>query len=558
MATEKELEQARRARVLKLQAAGTQAYPQFSFDDIESARRSCLEAASIAKNPELRATMPTEATLGQDNSTQGAHREFTIYGRVVAKRGPFLVIRTSAGDVQALIRADALPAEQALQYKAVDLADHVVVEGPMLQTRTGDVAIHARSYRHAGKTLLPPPEKWKGLSDIEKRYRERYVDLFANPEVADVFRARGLIVSSLRSFLDARGFLEVETPLLHPLRGGATAHPFTTHHRALDLSLYLRIAPELYLKRLLVGGLDRVYEIGRAFRNEGISTRHNPEFTILELYMAFARCQDLIVLTEAMFQHVDEAIRTQFAHRSDWVEKRSFSLTSTWKKVQQRQSILDAAKFFADASNSLPPDEVTPAHQALSAGMNEEVLRKPEALAALCQTLVPLLPKSNRDYLKRVRTYGEQVFALFEIFVEPILSSLYRNNENTHSVPVFITEYPADVSPLARRQDEDPVFTDRFELFIEGREVANAFTELNDPDDQADRFRDQLERQKSGDEEAMDFDADYVRALQHGMPPAAGFGMGVDRLTMLFCGQESIRDVLLFPLLRPETKVSDE
>jgi lysyl-tRNA synthetase class 2 len=335
----------------------------------------------------------------------------------------------------------------------------------------------------------------------------------------------------------------VETPLLHPLRGGAIAKPFSTHHNTLDMQLYLRIAPELYLKRLLVGGLERVYEIGRAFRNEGVSTRHNPEFTILEFYMAYATVDDLLDLTERLLRHVDRALAQEYPDLTG--ARNTFTLSEPFARVRMRDAIAD--RVARSGQGTLAPT-------AFDGVLERATLDSAERLLALLEARSDALPKENRAQLSKCTSHGERLFFLYELLVEPDLPLLYRSQDGTRSLPVFIMEYPAEVSPLARRNDADPAFVDRFELFIEGREVANAFSELNDPDDQAGRFQAQLEQRARGDEEAMDFDADYIRALSYGMPPAAGFGLGVDRLVMTLCNQASIRDVLLFPLLRPEAR----
>lgn len=530
MATEEELKEARRAKARALTDQGTQPWPNdFRVDsDAERMRR---EFVRLANDETARADLPEE---------DQAAGEVLLYGRVIAKRGPFLVIRTPYGDAQALVRPENLPDGEATQLGVLDLADHVAVVGAPMRTRTGAAAVKATRYRHVSKALLPPPAKWHGLKDVEKRYRERYVDLFANPDVARVFRARSLIVQRLRRFLDEHGFLEVETPLLHGVRGGATARPFVTHHNALDLDLYLRIAPELYLKRLLVGGLDRVYELGRTFRNEGISTRHNPEFTILEFYQAYATYQDLMDVTERMIRSVDAALAEAFPHITS---ARPFELHDDWPRVPMRQAIL--RRIERSGEDGIPDTPFAPV-------LDEATLNDADMLAQACARVEGELDPDHRKALGKCESYGERVFVLFEILSEPVLATLYRTDDDDKSLPVFITEFPVEVSPLARRNDDDPRWVDRFELFVEGREVANAFSELNDPDDQAERFRGQLAARERGDEEAMDFDADYIRALLHGMPPAAGFGLGVDRFTMLLLGETSIRDVLLFPLLRPE------
>jgi lysyl-tRNA synthetase class 2 len=532
VATEDELRAARQAHATAIEAAGTKAFPNdFRANPAIEAQRRGLVA--LAEGPaEAREGLPHEDGIAPDAE------HFPLYGRVMAKRGPFVVFQTPYGKAQALVRAEALPPEDARLFAEVDLADHAYVSGPLLRTKTGALAVQALRWRHLGKAMLPPPDKWHGLTDIEKRYRERYVDLFANPDVGAVFRARSLIVRELRAFLDTRAFLEVETPMLHQLRGGATAKPFHTHHNALDLPLFLRIAPELYLKRLIVGGFDRVYEIGRSFRNEGVSARHNPEFTMLEAYLAYATVDDWMDLLEAMLKQADERVRELFPKLT---EHRTFSFSAPWKRVRMRDAIVERA---ARAGQGEVPASPFAAH------LTREVVYDEAKLRAACDAVAPSLDEHARKLLAKAKTHGERLFLLYELVVESDLTLLYRTDDGAQSLPVFITDYPFEVSPLARRNDVEPAFTDRFELFVDGREVANAFSELNDPDDQADRFRRQLDNRAGGDEEAMDYDADYIRALSHGMPPAAGMGLGVDRLTMLLCGQASIRDVLLFPLLR--------
>ena len=532
MASEEELTRARRAKFEKLEQAGTRAFPN-TFRADEPSRMRALE---VSLDGAARAALPTEAEL------QGTEPSHALFGRVIAKRGPFVVLRTPYGDMQALVRKERLTETEQAQLAALDLSDFVEVSGPLIRTGTGAAAVRADRYAHVSKALLPPPDKWHGLTDVEKRYRERYVDLFASPEVARVFRARSLVIRALRSFLDARSFLEVETPLLHPLRGGATAKPFTTHHNTLDMQLYLRIAPELYLKRLLVGGLDRVYEIGRCFRNEGVSARHNPEFTMLEFYMAYGAADDLLSLSEALLREVDAAVRAEYPELS---QERSFTLTEPFARVTMREAIAERVARSGQG-------ELTAT--AFDGALDLSAVRSGEKLEKLVNERLPVLPKEAQTLLKKCSSHGERLFALYELLVEPDLTKLYRTKDGSKSLPVFILEYPSEVSPLARRSDRDPSFVDRFELFIEGREVANAFSELNDPEDQAGRFQGQLDNRARGDEEAMDFDADYIRALSYGMPPAAGFGLGVDRLVMTLCGQPSIRDVLFFPLLRPEAR----
>jgi lysyl-tRNA synthetase class 2 len=532
VASEEELILARRKHAEALAAAGSRAFPNgFIGDD-----RLRREVVAIANDEARRAALPGEAELPDDASP------YPLYGRVLAKRGPFLVIQTPHGSAQALVRPENLPPSDAAQFELVDLADHVFVEGPLLKTRTGALTVKAQRYQHLGKALLPPPAKWHGLTDVEKRYRERYVDLFANPEVAEVFRARGQILSSLRHFLTSHDFLEVETPILQPLLGGATARPFHTHHNALDIPLYLRVAPELYLKRLLVGGFDRVFELGRTFRNEGVSTRHNPEFSMLEAYMAYATWESWIDLLQKMVRAVDAELTESFPR---FATGRSVDFQAPWARVTMREAL-------AERLDRAGRDEVP--QTRWSKRLSRAVVFDPAQLAHVVEATLPELDEPTRKAFAQHKSYGGYVYTLFELLAEPELPKLYRTASNAQAVPVFITEFPVEQSPLARRNDDDPQWVDRFELFAEGRELANAFSELNDPDDQAERFTQQLANRERGDEEAMDFDHDYIRALSHGLPPSAGLGVGVDRLVMALCGQSSIRDVLLFPLLKPEVR----
>ena len=497
----------------------------------------------------LRRTIVLEAEDGgvaaeewkpEDELAEDAPR-FPLYGRVTAKRGPFLKIQTPYGSCQAYFSKEAQKVDGLKgRLKRTDLGDHVYVEGQKMATKTGDRALRCASLAQVSKALLPPPEKWHGLKDVEKRYRERYVDLFANPEVAKVFRARSAIVASLRRFFDERDYLEVETPLLHSVRGGATAKPFETHHNALDLDLYLRIAPELYLKRLLVGGFDRVYEIGRNFRNEGISTRHNPEFTMLECYTAYATYEELMDLMVELFRAVDGAVVGRWP---EMAEGRSWTVAEDFARIPMRRAIVDRVERAGRDGVAETP---------WSAVLDEATVYDAGRLDAACAKMIDRVDPVERKQLSGCENAGERIFLLYELLAEPELTRMYRSADGEHSVPVCVTEFPFEVSPLSRRNDDDPAFVDRFELFVDGRELVNAFSELNDPDDQAARFRAQVEMAARGNEEAMDYDADYVRALSYGMPPAAGFGLGVDRLVMLLCNQPSIRDVLLFPTLRPE------
>jgi len=457
VATEDELRQTRLNKAERLRELGVLPYPNSwrATDELEEKRR---DVVSLAHDESARHELPLEEELTHDAP------HVPLYGRVIAKRGPFVVIRTPYGDAQALVRPEKLSERDAAVLKLLDLADHVLVQGPVIRTKTGALAVSARRYEHLGKAMLPPPAKWHGLKDVETRYRERYVDLFANPSVAEVFRARTQVIRSLRSFLDAHGFLEVETPLLHAIRGGASAKPFETHHNALDLSLILRIAPELHLKRLLVGGFDRVYEIGRAFRNEGISTKHNPEFTILEFYMAYATYEDLMDLVVEMIRSVDADLHERFP---DLIGERTFDLQSEWRRVRMRDAIADRLE--RAGRDGVPK---TPWKEVLS----PEAIDDEQALKNACDAMAGKLDPAAQKQLKACETHGERVFAVFELFVEPDLTVLYRTPDGARSVPVFITQFPWEVSPLARRNDDDPDYVDRFELFVDGRELSNAFS----------------------------------------------------------------------------------
>jgi lysyl-tRNA synthetase class 2 len=475
-----------------------------------------------------------------------------LAGRVVAMRSfgkaAFLRLRDGTGEIQLFCRKDALGDDFGRLHAAggeIEVADHVVVSGGVMVTKTGELSIEARSLRLLTKAYRPLPEKWHGLQDVEIRYRQRYVDLVANPDVASVFRARAYIVRAIRKFLDDARFLEVETPTLVSLIGGAIARPFSTHHNTLDLDLYLRIAPELFLKRCLVGGLERVYEIGRCYRNEGISTRHNPEFTMLEFYRAYATNRDLMDMTEQMLRAVDTSLAQAMpeAH-ARWLAERPFTL-DRFVRVPMSEAAVSAAKATA------VPELVAAANKgwrALVAFLEDDFVDRIKTWAAVSKRAIDW--GNFRKGFGKCENAGERLFAIYEYFAEPFLTADYHVGEK--SVPVFVIDHPFEISPLARRKDDDPSLTDRFELFVDGRELCNAFSELNDPDDQAARFREQVEKKARGAEETMDYDEDYVRALEHGMPPAAGFGLGIDRLVMMLCNQPSIRDVVLFPLMRPE------
>ena len=474
---------------------------------------------------------------------------YHVRGRVIALRGTggltFIRLRDRTGELQLLVSEAEMGAEYA-RLEDIDIGDFVQAEGALVASKRGELSLETRVLRLVTKAMRPLPEKWHGLTDVETRYRQRYVDLVANPEVAEVFRARSYIVRALRHVLDDADFLEVETPTMHPLIGGAAAKPFVTHHNTLDMTLYMRIAPELYLKRLVVGGLERVYEIGRCYRNEGVSTRHNPEFTMLEFYQAYATYDDLMTFTEHLLRSVDaDLARSLPGAHARWSKDRPFTFAEPFARARMGHAVEAAATKSAVASwQGKKAGELTALLSADDFGgqMKEWSKSSPRAKAIDWGNFRKGFQKCDND--------GERLFALYEYLAEPFLPEDYRSADGKHSLPVFITDYPFEVSPLARKKDGDPTLVDRFELFVHGRELCNAFSELNDPVDQAARFEAQVAKKAAGAEETMDYDADYVRALEHGMPPAAGFGMGVDRLVMMLTSQPSIRDVIFFPQLR--------
>jgi lysyl-tRNA synthetase class 2 len=437
-------------------------------------------------------------------------RRVQIAGRLMAKRvmgkASFAQLQDMSGRIQLYLSANDL-GESYEAFKGWDVGDIVGATGALTRTRTGELSIKADALRLLTKSLRPLPDKWHGLSDVEQRYRQRYVDLIVNPEARDVFIKRSKIISAMRGWLDSRRFLEVETPMMHYIPGGAAARPFTTHHNALGLDLYLRVAPELYLKRLTVGGMERVYEINRNFRNEGVSTRHNPEFTMLELYEAYATYDEVMDLTEGMIRDIAADVLGTTALA--W-EGQAIDLGPAFRRWSMTDAVLEH-------------------NPEIQRGQ----LRDLEAMRGHCARLGVRIKQSYG--------WGKLLLEIFE-----------KTVEHTLIQPTFITDHPVEVSPLARANDADPELTDRFELFIGGRELANGFSELNDPEDQAARFAAQVEAKEGGDDEAMHFDADYIRALEVGLPPTGGLGVGIDRLVMLLTDSASIRDVLLFPYMRPE------
>ncbi len=489
------------------------------LDDLIAQRRAKLQALRSQGNAfpndfrpsHLAAALQAECHTQDGAALDANPRQVSLAGRMLAKRimgkASFTQLQDRSGKIQIFLQQEAL-GDSYSAFKTWDLGDSVGVEGVLFRTKTGELSVRAAHIRLLTKALRPLPEKFHGLNDAETRYRQRYVDLIVNPEVRQTFITRTRLINALRAFLNARDFLEVETPMMQVLPGGATAKPFTTHHNAFDLPLYLRVAPELYLKRLVVGGLERVYEINRNFRNEGISTRHNPEFTMVEFYQAHADYHDLMDLVEILLRELALAVfgQLQFSYQGQTLD-----FAQPFARLSLKAAVL----------RTLP--DVAP-------GVLDQLATARDLAATLG---VPVPPGAG---------LGGVHLALFEHRVEAQLLQ-----------PTFITAYPTEVSPLARRNEHDPEITDRFELFVTGRELANGFSELNDADDQAERFRAQVQAKEAGDAEAMYYDADYIRALEYGLPPTAGCGIGIDRLTMLFTDAASIREVLLFPLLRPES-----
>lgn len=449
---------------------------------------------------------------GFSRETFDAHNmHVRVAGRIIARRNmgksAFITLQDMGGNIQLYLSASEMGAEHYEQrLKLFDLGDIVGATGRLFKTLTGELTVNCTEVRLLTKSVRPLPDKFHGLADQERRYRQRYLDLIANEKTRETFRVRSLILSTIRTFMQARSFMEVETPMMQTIPGGASARPFTTHHNALDQEMYLRISPELYLKRLVVGGFERVFEINRNFRNEGISPRHNPEFTMMELYMAYADYNDLIALTESLFRQI--AIDVTGGSTVQYGDV-SFDFGQSFTRLTMKEAIVKYG------------DRITP-----------DALDNPAQTRQLAERLdIPLEPGWG---------HGRIITEIFDAVAESHLIQ-----------PTFITAYPAEVSPLARRSDNDPEFTDRFEFFIGGREIGNGFSELNDAEDQAQRFREQVAAKEAGDDEAMFYDADYVTALEYGLPPTAGLGIGIDRMVMLFTDSSTIRDVILFPTLRP-------
>jgi lysyl-tRNA synthetase class 2 len=442
------------------------------------------------------------------DSLKQENKSYSMAGRIVALRdfgkAAFIHIKDNSGRIQAYIRKDKVIDDRFAIFELMDIGDFIGLKGQFFRTRTGELTILAEDLTLLAKSLRPLPEKWHGLTDVETRYRQRYLDLLVNDPVKEVFILRSRIIQTIRDFFIGKDFLEVETPMMQPIPGGATARPFETFHNALGMNLFLRVAPELYLKRLVIGGLERVFEINRNFRNEGVSIKHNPEFTMLEFYMAYATYDDLMGLTEQLFNYVLKEI---FSRNVIEYQGQSIDFTPPWPRISLFDSLRDVG------------------------GVTQEVFLNRESASGFA--------KKHQISLSERDSHGKIITKLFDHLVEPHLIR-----------PTFIIGYPTDVSPLSRRNDLNPDITDRFELFIGGREIANAFTELNDPLDQRQRFEQQVTLREAGDEEAQFMDEDYLTALEYGMPPTAGEGIGIDRVVMLLTDSPSIRDVILFPHMR--------
>ena len=506
MSLEDNIYELRRKKLEQIEALGQQAYPyKYEFTHLVP---QILADYSEKQGPELEANRVEVRIAGR------------IMGIRLMGKAAFMHLQQNGQRLQVYVKKDDVGEKGFELFKLLDHGDHIGVKGYLFRTRTNELTVHVQEITFLAKALLPLPEKWHGLQDVELRYRQRYVDLFMNPEVREVFVKRALIVKTIRQFLDSRGYTEVETPMMQPLYGGAAARPFVTHHNTLDIDLYLRIAPELYLKRLTVGGLDRVYEINRNFRNEGISTHHNPEFTMLEFYQAYGDMYDMLQLTEDMLSTVAKAVTggtkvTFDGHEIDW---------ANWQRLTMREAII---KYWPDEAGDKP--SLTDFDTVESVG---GVVTRLNASRAGHVTFDAKAPA------------GKTVADLFEAVAEEHLIQ-----------PTIIYEFPMAISPLAknsRKPEDRDNWVERFEVFVGGLEIGNAFSELNDPEEQRRRFEQQLAEKERGDEEAHQMDEDYVRALSYGLPPTGGEGIGIDRLTMLMTDSKSIRDVILFPLMRPE------
>jgi lysyl-tRNA synthetase class 2 len=503
LSLEEKIYELRREKLQQIEALGRQVYPH-----------------------KFEATHTVPEILGRFNERTGEELErerveVRVAGRLMSIRGQgkagFAHLQQMGQRLQLYVKLDAVGENGFALYKLLDIGDHIGVRGYLFRTRTNELTVHVDEIFFLSKDLLPLPEKWHGLQDVETRYRQRYVDLTMNTEVREVFVKRSKVVKAIRAFLDVRGYTEVETPMMQPIAGGAAARPFITHHNTLDVDLFLRIAPELYLKRLIVGGMERVYEINRNFRNEGVSTQHNPEFTMLEFYQAYADYRDLMQMTEEMLAYVAREVngttKTTFnGHDIDFGD---------WQRISMREAII---KYWPEGAGAKP--QMSEFADAASVGA---LVKRFNAAHT------PHMPYDPKE------PAGKTIAAMFEAVAEEHLIQ-----------PTILYDFPEAISPLSKNKADEPDWVERFELFVGGLEIGNAFSELNDPEEQRKRFEQQLGERERGDEEAHQMDEDYIRALSYGMPPTAGEGIGIDRLTMLLTGSRSIRDVILFPLLRPE------
>jgi lysyl-tRNA synthetase class 2 len=527
------------------------------------------EAATIAEIRSQWGETPAEVLNGIPGETEPQRHEAIVAGRIMAIRAQgkagFATLQQGGERLQIYVRLDAVGEQGFALYNLLDMGDHIGVTGYLFRTRTGELTVHVETLTFLAKAMLALPEKYHGLADVELRYRQRYVDLFANLDSREVFVKRAKILKAVRKFFDERGYLEVETPMMQPIAGGAAARPFTTHHNALDVDLYLRIAPELYLKRLVVGGLDRVYEINRNFRNEGVSTQHNPEFTMLEFYQAYANYHDLMKLTEELIAFVALEVNgttlVEFNRHtidlSQWTKLTMVeAVIAHWPEELVAQPTIDSFENGQSIDCVLETAaECLEQIQLADESENSEAMKDDAeptdhvvafAIRRAKRAMNIALLTNARGQLALGEPLGKVVYFLFEEFVEP---NLFQ--------PTIIYDYPTEVSPLSKAKPDDPAHVERFEFFIGGFEVGNAFSELNDPVEQRRRFEDQLTQRAGGDDEAHQMDEDYVRALAYGLPPTGGEGIGIDRLTMLLTGSKSIRDVILFPLMRPEHNAKD-
>ena len=487
---ESELIRKRKEKILSLQNEGVALYPN-----------------DVRVKDNTAGILNRFSHMGDDDLALVEER-FTLAGRIMAIRdfgkGAFVIIQDRKGRIQAFVQKAAIGENAFHIFKRLDIGDIIFVGGKVFRTKTRELTIHADEFRLVSKAIRPLPEKWHGLTDVETRYRQRHLDLITNPNVKELFYRRSRIIQMMRKFMEERDFLEVETPMMQMRAGGAVARPFRTYHNALGMELYLRIAPELYLKRLITGGMERVFEINRNFRNEGISAFHNPEFTMMEFYCAYTTYEDLMIMTEEMLTFVANDILGSL--KFDY-QGREIDFTPPWQRISLKESIVQYGRISADVLES-----------------KNKALEKARNL---------------RLEVKEGEPLGKIIMAIFEELVEPKLIQ-----------PTFVTQYPLEVSPLSRKNPKDQNFTDRFELYISGKEIANAFSELNDPDDQRERFLMQLKDREAGDDEAHEMDEDYINALEYAMPPTAGEGIGIDRLVMLLTNSASIRDVILFPHMR--------